>query len=211
MLSADFLNIGRDIEICEDAGADMLHADIMDGHFVPNISYGPMIVEAFNRGTKLPIDVHLMIEQPDRYVEAFAKAGADYISVHAEACPHLHRSIQNIKNNGAGAGIVLNPVTPLEYAFEVIGDVDYVLLMSVNPGFGGQKFISSFLDRCERLRNFAEKNGIKNLDIEVDGGVTINNARDVVSAGANWIVSGSGLFKGDMKTNLRKMRENISA
>lgn len=211
MLSADFLKIGEEIKLCEEAGADMLHADIMDGHFVPNISYGPMIVEAFSRGTKLPIDVHLMISDPDKYAEGFAKAGAYSISVHAEATAHLHRSLQNIKSLGCKAGVVLNPITPLEYAFEAVEVADYVLLMSVNPGFGGQKFIPQFLNRCEKLRKFADDNGRQELDIQVDGGVTADNIRQVVDAGANWIVSGSGLFKGDMKENMRRMREALGA
>jgi ribulose-phosphate 3-epimerase len=211
MLSADFLNIGRDIKMCEDAGADMLHADIMDGHFVPNISYGPGIVEHFCKASRLPVDVHLMISDPDKYAEGFAKAGAYSISVHAEATAHLHRSLQNIKSLGCRAGVVLNPITPIEFAYEAIEIADYVLLMSVNPGFGGQKFITQFLKRCENLRKFADDNGRQELDIQVDGGVTADNIRQVVDAGANWIVSGSGLFKGDMKENMNKMRGALSA
>ncbi|GAB5466770.1 MAG: ribulose-phosphate 3-epimerase [Candidatus Kapaibacteriales bacterium] len=210
MLSADFLKIGDEIKMCEVVGADMLHADIMDGHFVPNISYGPMIVEHFCKATKLPVDVHLMISDADKYVEDFAKAGAYSISVHAEACPHLHRSIQNVKSFGCQAGLVLNPVTPLEFAYEIINELDFVLLMSVNPGFGGQKFIKQFLNRCERLRRFADDNGRSDMNIQVDGGITASNIRQVVDAGADWIVSGSGLFKGNMKENMAQMRNALN-
>lgn len=210
LLSCDFSNLQNEIETCIDAGVDILHVDVMDGHFVPNITIGPLIVNAIRPHTKLPIDCHLMIENPDNYVEEFAKAGADYISIHAEASKHLHRSISNIKNLGCKAGVVLNPVTPIEYAFEVADYVDFFLLMSVNPGFGGQSFINNFHERCRKLRNYLNKTGNSQVKIEVDGGVKISNVREVVDSGADWIVSGSGLFKGDFKSNVAAMRNAIS-
>jgi ribulose-phosphate 3-epimerase len=210
LLSCDFANLESEIKKCEKHGADILHVDVMDGHFVPNITIGPLIVEAIRPHSKLPIDCHLMIENPDNYIEAFAKAGADYISVHAEACNHLHRSLSLIKDNGCKAGVVLNPLTPIEYALEAAEYVDFVLLMSVNPGFGGQSFIENFLDKCKILRSYLDENNLSHVDIEVDGGVKASNIAEVVNAGANMIVSGSGLFKGDFEENMKSMREAIT-
>ena len=209
ILSSDFANLGRDIKACEEAGAGIIHVDVMDGHFVPNITIGPLIVNAIRPYTKLPIDCHLMIENPDDYVESFAKAGADFISVHAETCNHLHRTLSKIRDLGCKAGVVLNPITPLDYAKEAAEYLDFVLLMSVNPGFGGQSFINSFLRRSKELRTWLDENGFENVDIEVDGGVKHDNVQEVVKAGANWIVSGSGLFKGDLQANIQKMNQLI--
>jgi ribulose-phosphate 3-epimerase len=211
ILSADFANLGRDIQACENAGADIIHVDVMDGHFVPNITIGPLIVEAIRPYTKLPIDCHLMIENPDNYIEAFAKAGADYISVHVEEVNHLHRTVNKIKELGCKAGAVLNPVTPLEYAYSVADYVDFFLLMSVNPGFGGQSFIPTHLQRSKSLRNYLDSNNLSHVDIQVDGGVKLDNVKEVVDSGSNWIVSGSGLFKGDLTANIQKMKELVNS
>lgn len=210
ILSADFANLGRDISNCEKFGADIIHVDVMDGHFVPNITIGPLIVKAIRPYTKLPIDCHLMIENPDKYIEDFAKAGADFISVHAEAVPHLHRTLSKIKELGCKAGVVLNPITPIEFAKEAAEYIDFVLLMSVNPGFGGQSFIKSHLRRSKELRAWFDSDGFEDIDIQVDGGVKIENCKEVAKAGSNWIVSGSGLFKGNLKENIKKMKYKLS-
>lgn len=193
ILSADFGRLLEDVKKVEAAGVEYLHIDIMDGHFVPNISFGPMVMKAISGKTTLVKDVHLMIENPDQYVEEFVKAGADIIVVHQEACPHLHRSIQNIKSYGVKAGVSLNPGTSLSTIEEVLGDVDMVLIMSVNPGFGGQSFIESQLDKIRRLRQMITDRGLS-VDIEVDGGVKVSNVAKVVEAGANVIVAGSAIF-----------------
>ncbi|MCK5742610.1 MAG: ribulose-phosphate 3-epimerase [Chlorobi bacterium] len=208
LLSADFAKLGDEVKKCETGGCDILHADIMDGHFVPNITFGPLVVKAIKPHSNLPIDCHLMIENPNKYIEAFAKAGADYISVHAEGLAHAHRSLSLIKECGAKAGLALNPITPIEFAFEAAEYCDFILLMSVNPGFGGQKFINSFLRRAEALREFLIKNGLEHVVIEVDGGVKIDNVEQIVRAGADMIVSGSGLFRGDFNANAKQMRAN---
>jgi ribulose-phosphate 3-epimerase len=208
LLSADFANLGRDVKLLDEYGSDIIHLDIMDGHFVPNITFGPQIVKSIRAYTKLPFDVHLMIEDADKYIPEFVNAGADMISVHSEASRHLHRSIGLIKSYGKLAGIVLNPVTPLEFAFQAAEYCDFILLMSVNPGFGGQSFIKSFLNRCETLANFLDKNGLGNVEIEVDGGINSDNIKDVANAGANIIVSGSGVFSGDIKENIRLLKHN---
>ena len=206
LLSADFANLERDVRLCETAGADILHIDVMDGHFVPNITIGPLIIRAIRSKTSLPFDCHLMIENPDRYIPAFAEAGADWISVHVEECKHLHRTLGLIRELGKKAGIVLNPATPLEFAYSAAEHCDFILLMSVNPGFGGQSFIPSFLKRCETLRTYLDTHGLAHVEIEVDGGVKIDNAAQIYYAGANILVSGSGLFSGDLKENIRLMR-----
>lgn len=207
LLSCDFGNLESEIRRCEKAGVDYLHVDVMDGHFVPNITIGPMFVEIMNKITDLPLDCHLMIENPDKYIETFAKSGADLISIHAEAVPHLHRSLAFIKSFNVQAGVVLNPITPIEYAFEAAEYCDFILLMSVNPGFGGQKFIPNLLRRAEKLRNYLDKNGLNQVEIEVDGGITLDNVVEVKNAGVNVFVSGSGLFKGDFESNVRSMKE----
>jgi len=209
ILSADFANLGRDITTMSEVGADIVHVDVMDGHFVPNITIGPLIVSAIRPYTKLPIDVHLMIEKPDNFLEDFANAGADYISVHAEEVKHLHRSLSKIKELGCKAGVVLNPITPLSYAIDAAEYSDFILLMSVNPGFGGQSFIESFFRKASELRNELNKRGLEHVAIEVDGGVKIENCKEVAEAGADWIVSGSGLFKGDLANNIKLMRAEL--
>jgi len=196
ILSADFSRLGDEVKAVEDAGADWIHVDVMDGKFVPNITVGPLVVESLRKVTKLPLDVHLMIENADQYIEDFANAGADIISVHAEACPHLHRTIQRIKENGAKAGVVLNPATTLFALDEIIEQVDMVLLMSVNPGFGGQTFIGSVLSKIELLRNTLDESGVE-LDVEVDGGIKPDNAATIKKAGANVLVAGSAIFGSD--------------
>lgn len=193
ILSADFSKLGEEVKAVEAAGADWIHADVMDGHFVPNITIGPLIVEAVRRVTALPIDVHLMIENPDNYVAAFAKAGASWISVQIETCVHLNRTIQLIKENGARAGVVLNPSTPVETVHWVLEYVDYVLIMSVNPGFGGQAFISNSLDKIKALRKLIHDRGLSVL-IEVDGGVNDKTIAKVSAAGADIFVAGSAIF-----------------
>ena len=193
ILSADFARLGEEIKDVERGGADYIHVDVMDGHFVPNITIGPLIVDAIRPVTKLPLDVHLMIENPDQYIEAFAKAGADYITVHVEASRHLHRTIQLIKSTGVKAGVVLNPATPVDSLKHIIEDVDMVLLMSVNPGFGGQKFITSVLPKIRQVKELADSQNPE-LEIEVDGGVNEETAKLCVEAGANVLVAGSAVF-----------------
>ncbi|MEH7106812.1 ribulose-phosphate 3-epimerase [Bacillus sp. JJ1764] len=193
ILSADFSKLGEEIIAVEKGGADYIHIDVMDGHFVPNITIGPLIVEAVRPVTNLPLDVHLMIENPDQYIEAFAKAGADYITVHVEACRHLHRTIQNIKSFGVKAGVVLNPATPVESIQHIIGDIDMVLLMSVNPGFGGQKFIPEVLPKIRSVKAMAEEKGL-DIEIEIDGGVNPETAKLCVEAGATILVAGSAVY-----------------
>lgn len=193
ILSADFSKLGEEVKAVDQGGADYIHIDVMDGHFVPNITIGPLIVEAIRPVTKLPLDVHLMIENPDQYIEAFAKAGADYITVHVEACRHLHRTIQSIKSFGIKAGVVLNPATPVETIQHVIGDIDMVLLMSVNPGFGGQKFIPEVLPKIRKVKELAEQKGAE-IEIEIDGGVNPETAKDCIEAGATVLVAGSAVY-----------------
>ncbi|MEM9219963.1 MAG: ribulose-phosphate 3-epimerase [Cyanobacteria bacterium P01_F01_bin.150] len=196
ILSADFSRLGDEIQAIDKAGADWIHVDVMDGRFVPNITIGPLIVEAIRPVTDKPIDVHLMIVEPEKYVEAFAKAGSDVISVHAEACPHLHRNLSQIRELGKKAGVVLNPSTPLsviEYTLELC---DLVLIMSVNPGFGGQSFIPEVVPKIRKLRQMCDERGLDPW-IEVDGGLKVHNTWRVLEAGANAIVAGSAVFKAD--------------
>ncbi|MCY8497317.1 ribulose-phosphate 3-epimerase [Bacillus atrophaeus] len=207
ILSADFASLGKEIKDVEQGGADYIHIDVMDGHFVPNITIGPLIVEAVRPVTELPLDVHLMIEEPDRYIPAFAKAGADVISVHAEACPHLHRTIQLIKEHGVKAGVVLNPHTPVDMIKHVIEELDLVLLMTVNPGFGGQKFIHSVLAKISEVRRLADVKGKNEILIEVDGGVNKETAPLCIEAGANLLVAGSAIYgQNDRKKAISDIR-----
>ncbi|WP_394137033.1 ribulose-phosphate 3-epimerase [Cytobacillus oceanisediminis] len=193
ILSADFSNLGEEIKDVERGGADYIHVDVMDGHFVPNITIGPLIVDAIRPVTKLPLDVHLMIENPDAYIEAFAKAGADYITVHVEASRHLHRTVHFIKSFGVKAGVVLNPATPVNAIEHIIEDIDMVLLMSVNPGFGGQKFIPSVLSKIAAVKEMADSKGLE-IEIEIDGGVNEETAKQCIDAGANVLVAGSAIY-----------------
>ncbi|MBH0161031.1 MULTISPECIES: ribulose-phosphate 3-epimerase [Fictibacillus] len=206
ILSADFSRLGDDIKAVEEAGADYIHVDVMDGHFVPNITIGPLVVQAIRPVTKLPLDVHLMIENPDRYIEEFAKAGADIISVHVEASPHLHRTVQLIKQQGVKAGVVINPATPVDSIKHIIQDVDLVLLMTVNPGFGGQAFIESVVPKIKEVSDLVQTQGL-NVEIEVDGGVNPETARLCVEAGANVLVAGSAIYgKKDLKDAIKAIR-----
>jgi ribulose-phosphate 3-epimerase len=207
LLSADFSRLAEEIETVERAGAGVLHVDVMDGHFVPNITVGLPVVKAISRVTKLPIDAHLMISEPGRYAAEFVKAGANMVSVHVEADAHLHRTVMSIKSAGAKAGAVINPATPLESLQEILEFVDYVLIMSVNPGFGGQKFIPTALDKVRRLRHLIDQRGLP-VRIEIDGGVDLNNIQQVVEAGAEIIVAGSAIFgSDDPAVAVRELRE----
>jgi ribulose-phosphate 3-epimerase len=196
ILSADFAKLGDEIRAVAAAGADWIHVDVMDGHFVPNITIGPLVVEAIRPVTDLPLDVHLMIENADRYIPDFAAAGADIIAVQTEACVHLHRSLQLIRQNDCKAGVVLNPATPIDGLEWILPDVDLVVLMSVNPGFGGQKFIPATLEKISRLRKMIDDRGLT-IDIEVDGGVNSKTIASVAGAGANVFVAGSAIFGSD--------------
>ena len=195
ILSADFARLADEVAAVEQAGADLLHIDVMDGHFVPNLTVGPPIVKALKNVTKLPLDVHLMITNADAFIPDFAKAGADYLTVHVEACPHLHRTIQSIKERGVKAGVTLNPATPVQALEEILPDVDLVLIMSVNPGFGGQQFIASCLNKVRTTRQMLDRIGSRAL-LEVDGGVKADNAATVLEAGADVLVAGSAIFSG---------------
>ena len=211
ILSADFSKLGDEIKAVETAGADWIHADVMDGHFVPNITIGPLVVKAVRRVTNLPIDVHLMIENPDNYISAFAEAGASYISVQVETCIHLNRTVQLIKDCGAHAGVVLNPSTPLASLEWVIEDVDYVLIMSVNPGFGGQAFIPGSLAKIKALRKQIQERGLAAL-IEVDGGVNEKTIAEIAAAGADIFVAGSAIFGStDYQKTIQSFRRKINA
>ncbi len=194
ILSADFAKLGEDIKAIEEAGADWVHIDVMDGHFVPNISFGIPIVKAIRKWTDMPFDVHLMIENPDQYIEAFAQAGADIITVHQEACTHLHRTVQLIHKCGCKAGVSLNPATDESTLRYILPDVDMVLLMSVNPGFGGQSYIHSVTKKIGAIRKMCDEMGLTEMDIEVDGGVDANTCKEVRDAGANVLVAGSAVY-----------------
>ena len=207
ILSADFSRLGEEIETVERAGASLLHVDVMDGRFVPNITAGFPVVKAISRATRLPIDAHLMIVEPGRYAEQFVKAGAKMVSIHIEADPHAHRTLSGIRSAGALAGIAINPATPLSALDEAVKFADYVLLMSVNPGFGGQEFIPASLDKVRRLRKMIDERGLETR-VEIDGGIDSDNIADVVGAGAEIIVSGAAIFGApDPAVALRELRE----
>jgi ribulose-phosphate 3-epimerase len=209
ILSANFLMLGEEIKAAEAVGADMLHIDIMDGHFVPNITIGPFIVEAIRSITSLPLDVHLMIDEPDRYIGDFIKAGADYLTIHYEACVHLHRTVQQIKESGIKAGVSLNPATPIWSLEHIVQDIDIALLMSVNPGFGGQAFIPEAIDKIRTLKTLIKEKGLS-TSIEVDGGIKLTNSADVISAGADILVMGSAFFNSkdkDYEKFIKQFRE----
>jgi len=209
ILSADFSRLGEEVGAVEKAGADVIHVDVMDGHFVPNITIGPLVVKGLKKLTSLPLDVHLMIESPERYVEAFAEAGSDWITIHAEVCPRLKGMVRKLRQLKVRPGIVLKPATSLKTLDPVLDDLDLVLIMSVNPGFGGQSFIPSTLKKIERLRKIVDQNGYP-LEIEVDGGVKIENIREVAKAGGDIFVVGTGIFKTkDYEETVRMLRQEI--
>lgn len=193
ILSADFARLGEQVAEAEAAGADYIHVDVMDGHFVPNLTIGPVVVQALRRATRLPLDVHLMVEKPESLLEPFAQAGADILTVHVETCPHLHRTLQQIHSLGVRAGVSLNPSTPLVALEEILADVDLVLVMSVNPGFGGQSFIERSVGRIRRLRQMMTEQRVR-AELSVDGGIHPGTAEQVVRAGANVLVAGSFIF-----------------
>jgi len=210
ILSGDFTNLERDIRRLEEAGAELLHIDVMDGHFVPNITIGQPVVKAIKKKTKLPLDVHLMISNPDKYLQEFIDAGADYLSVHQETCKHLQRTLSFISKNKVKAGVALNPATPLDTIEYVLADTDFVLIMTVNPGFGGQVFIQSVLPKISQLDEIIKKHKY-NTQIEVDGGINKDNIGEVVKRGASIIVAGAAVFQGDPKETIKILKRSFEA
>lgn len=206
ILSADFSKLKKEVESVKDT--KYLHLDIMDGRFVPNITYGPMVIEAIRPYSEQIFDTHLMIVEPEKYIEDFAEAGSDIITVHVEATDHIHRAVQMIKSNGCKAGVTLNPATSLSTIENIIDDVDLILIMSVNPGFGGQKFIPQMLDKVKRLNKMIEKSKTETL-IEIDGGINFENVKEIADAGVDIIVSGSAIFKGNPEENLEKFKKRL--
>ncbi|OSB10837.1 ribulose-phosphate 3-epimerase [Paraclostridium bifermentans] len=210
ILSADFARLLEDVKKVERAGCEYLHIDVMDGHFVPNITLGPAIVKSLRKDVNMVFDAHLMIENPDNYIKDFVDAGCDMIVVHEEACTHLHRTIQNIKSFNVKAGVALNPATPIENIKYILNDVDMVLIMTVNPGFGGQSFIGTMIDKIKELKSLIDEKGL-DVDIQVDGGIKPSNVSEVVKAGANVIVAGSAIFNSDdIEDTVKEFRLNAS-
>ncbi|MCJ7582183.1 MAG: ribulose-phosphate 3-epimerase [Candidatus Aminicenantes bacterium] len=210
VLSADFLNIENSVQMVTEAGADLIHVDIMDGHFVPNLTFGPQLVSALKKKTSLPLDVHLMVDNPHAVIPLFSEAGADWLSIHPETSIHLHKDITHIKELGMKAGIALNPATPLQVMNDIIHELDYVLIMSVNPGFGGQSFIEHSREKIRRLKKYLE---MQNLDIpiEIDGGVTLENMEQLIQDGVSMFVSGSGIFNQEDPQNILKKMKDLAA
>jgi ribulose-phosphate 3-epimerase len=212
ILSADFGRLAEQIQEAEAGGADWIHVDVMDGHFVPNLTLGPLIVAAARRATSLPVDVHLMIEQPERHLAAFADAGADYLTVHVETCPHLHRTLQQIRELGVKPGVTLNPATPVETTFEVLPEVDLVLVMSVNPGFGGQRYIQQSTRRIARIREQLTAAGLSDVELQVDGGIDATTAALAAGAGATVLVAGSAVYnqRAPVAENIAGLKASVS-
>jgi ribulose-phosphate 3-epimerase len=213
ILSADFARLGEQVREAVAGGTDWIHVDVMDGHFVPNMTVGPPIVAALRPITDLPLDVHLMIEQPDQLIPEFVRAGADCITVHQETCPHLHRTIQIIKDAGVKAGVTINPATPLSVLDEILADVDLVLIMSVNPGFGGQSYIPASTSKIARLRRLLDERGLTDVELEVDGGIKAHNAAEIVAVGASVLVVGSAIFndQASVAANIATLRSRIGS
>jgi ribulose-phosphate 3-epimerase len=211
-LTADLSRLGDEVRAVEAAGADYLHLDVMDGRFVPPITFGALVVAAVRRLTALPLDVHLMVERPERHLEAFAEAGATLLSVHVEACPHLHRTLQQVRDLGCRPGVALNPATPLSHIEELLGDVDLILVMGVNPGWGGQRFIPSTLDKIRRLRAMLDERGL-GAEIEMDGGISVETAPMCVEAGARVLVAGSSVFndRASVAENMQALRQSLAS
>jgi len=212
ILSADFGRLGEQVRDAETAGADWIHVDVMDGHFVPNMTIGPLVVQALRPITALPLDAHLMIEKPERLIPAFAEAGVDSVTVHVETCPHLHRTICQIKELGIKAGVTLNPATPLVAVEEILPEVDLVLVLSVNPGFGGQSYIPNSTARIARLRNMLDERGLTEVELEVDGGIKPHNAAEIAAAGATVLVVGSAIFdrQASVAANIAALRNRLT-
>jgi ribulose-phosphate 3-epimerase len=208
LLSANYLNLEADCKMLNESEADWYHLDVMDGRFVPNITFGPMVIDFLRKASNKVFDVHLMIEEPEKYTEAFKKAGADNLTVHIEACTHLHRNIQQIKSLGMKAGVAVNPHTPVSLLKDILADIDLVCLMSVNPGFGGQSFIPQTLVKIRELRNMIDEKGL-NVDIEIDGGVTLENAKSIVEAGATVLVAGNTVFRAQNPTEMISLLKKI--